>query len=46
MPISDVEKIVRHEPLETCYEIGKELGRSDTHGAPAGQLALSTPLEP
>ena len=27
MPIADVEKIVRHEPLDSCYEIGRELGR-------------------
>ncbi len=27
MPIADVEKIVRKEPLDAFYDVGKELGR-------------------
>ena len=27
MPIEDVEKIVRKEPLEDYYDVGSELGR-------------------
>jgi len=27
MPVADVEKIIRKEPLEDFYDVGKELGR-------------------
>ena len=27
MPIEDVEKIVRKEPIENYYDVGNELGR-------------------
>ena len=27
MPLEDVEKIIRQEPLENYYDVGNELGR-------------------
>lgn len=28
MPLEDIEKIIRKEPIETYYDVGNELGRS------------------
>ena len=27
MPVADVERIIRREPLEKVYDVGSELGR-------------------